>query len=86
MSSGNTGAYKDTGTLRVELLNMRMIVQMGEYRISELAGILVWYCKISPRSSHPSLQRCCIHSEFAAPGTEIRSKIPVPKSGPFPRL
>ena len=43
---------------------LRVIVQMGGCRISELAGILVGYCKISPRSSHPSLQSCCIHSEF----------------------
>ena len=63
-----------------------VIVQIGRCPISELAGILRWSCKISPRSSHPSRQRCCIHSEFAAPGTEIRSQIPVRKSGPFPCL
>ena len=53
---------------------LRMIGRIGGCRICELAGILRRYCKISPRSSYPSPQRCCIHNEsqnfrkFAATG------------------
>ena len=45
-----------------------VIVEMGRYLIFELAGILGWYCKISPRSSYPSQQDspqdCSVPREF----------------------
>ena len=54
---------------------LRVIVQMGGCRISESTGILGWYCKISPRSSHPSRQRCCIHSEVRNPVQDTCPKV-----------
>ena len=43
---------------------LRVILLMGGCPISDLAGILGRYNKISPRSSHPSPPRCCIPNEF----------------------
>ena len=44
------------------------IVRTGGCRICDLAEFLGWDCKISPRSSHPSPQQCCIPSESFLPG------------------